>query len=102
MKYSTVHHSIVQYNSLHYNTYTEAHCNTVQYRTRQCIATAMAQHSWTHTDLQGVNVACGNRGGSGAATNKCSPTEGKNLIEKENENGKTDNSNNQSNQKKCK
>ena len=59
----------------------------------------MAQHSRTHTDLQGVNVACGNLGGSGAATNKCSPIEVKSLIEKENENGKTDTSNNQSNQK---
>ena len=59
----------------------------------------MAQHSRTHTDLQGVNVACGNRGGSGAATNKCSPIEVKSLIEKENENGKRDDCNNQSNQK---
>ena len=59
----------------------------------------MAQHSWTHTDLQGVKVACGNLGGSGAATNKCSPIEEKSLIEKGNENGKTDDCNNQSNQK---
>ena len=42
----------------------------------------MAQHSWTHTDLQGVKVACGNLGGSGAATNKCSPIEEKSLIKK--------------------
>ena len=46
-----------------------------------------------------MNVACGNLGGSGAATNKCSPIEGKSLIEKEKENGKTDDCNNQSNQK---
>ena len=56
----------------------------------------MAQHSRTHTDLQGVKVACGNLGGSGAATNKCSPIEVKSLIEKEDENGKSDDCNNQS------